>query len=122
MVKFLFVGIIYMSAISVIPYLTGEKYVKIFTIDKMPNGQLAEECIQISPPKLSPFTDDSKCIIAFKSLAYPSRVMRLEELTDLMYLLDKSHYKIDYQLSKLMLKNEDQHNRTVMFYVDKKLN
>ena len=108
-----------MYAISVIPYLTGEKYVKIFTIDQMPNNQLAHECIQISPPKLSPFTADSKCIIAFKSLAYPTRVMRLEELTDLMYLLDHSHYKIDYQLSKLMLKNEDQHNRTVLFYVDK---
>ena len=108
-----------MYAISVIPYLTGEKYVKIFTIDQMPNNQLAHECIQISPPKLSPFTDDSKCIIAFKSFAYPPRVMRLEELTDLMYLLDKHNIKINYPLSKLMLKNEDQHNRKVLFYVEK---
>jgi hypothetical protein len=108
-----------MYAISVIPYLTGEKYVKIFTIDKMPTCKLAQKCIPISPPKLSPFTDDSKCIIAFKSFAYPHQVMRLEELTDLMYLLDHSHYKIDYQLSKLMLKNEDLHNRKVLFYVEK---
>ena len=32
-----------MYAISVIPYLTGEKYVKIFTIDKMPTRQISPE-------------------------------------------------------------------------------
>ena len=105
--------------ISVMPYLAGENYVKIFTINKMPNGKLAQHCVRINPPKLSPFTDDSKCIIAFKSIAYPTRVMQLEELTDLMSLLheEQSGYTIDYAFSKLMLKNKDQHNKTVMFYI-----
>jgi hypothetical protein len=108
-----------MYAISVMPYLDGEKYVKIFTIDKMPKHKLEKHCIRINPPKLSPFTDDSKCIIAFKSIAYTNRVMRLEELTDLMHLLHEKHsgYKIDYTFSKLMLKNTDQHNKNIMFYI-----
>lgn len=103
-----------------IPYLDGDKYVKIFTIDKMPTGKLAPYCVRINPPKLSPFTDDSKCIIAFKSIAYTNRVMRLEELTDLMHLLEISQYKIDYTFSKLMFKNKDQHTRMLMFYIKEK--
>jgi len=108
-----------MYEISVMPYLDGDKYVKIFTIDKMPKHKLEKYCIIINPPKLSPFTDESKCIIAFKSLAHPTHIMQLNELTDLMHLLheEPSGYKIDYQLSKLMIKNKDQHNKNVMFYI-----
>lgn len=107
-----------MYAISVVPFLVDEKYVKIFTINKMPEGTFAQSCTRINPPKLSTFSEDSNCIIAFKSIIYPTKVMQLEELTDLTNLISlDATYAINYPFSKLMLENKTQNNNNILFYI-----
>lgn len=107
-----------MYAISVVPFLQDSKYVKIFTINKMPEGTLSNSCIRINPPKLSTFSEDSNCIIAFKSIIYPTKLMLLEELTDLTNLISlDATYAINYSFSKLMLENKTQKNKNIIFYI-----
>jgi len=108
-----------MYSISLMPYLDNDKYIKIFTINELPADGLKKYCRRINPPKLSPFTEESKCIIAFTSIAYPNRLMQLDELTDLMHILQDNKYEINYSFSKLIRKTEALNNKDIMFYIYK---
>ena len=108
-----------MYTITLEPYLdtlTGQ-YNKLFVISKMPHPPLNAKCMRITRTKISPFHEnESGCMIVFRG--ENNQPLTFDKMDHLINILTEAEYKIDYQLTKLMLKSP-QTPKNLLFYIHK---
>ena len=103
-----------MYLISTTPYMDNKyknnNYKDIIVINTKPEGPLSSIVKPINPPKLSPFKGydndcSCKCLYAILSLENHSKFMCIDEIPELTTFLSKNSYTFEYDMTKIMLKN-----------------
>jgi hypothetical protein len=103
--------------LSVQPYLDqfNKCYKKIITVNTKPTGALLQHIKLISPPKLSPFKEQSpccpsnNCIYAITDIncnGCSNNLMCIDDIPNLFSFLSSNGYTIDSGLTKLMQKSD----------------
>ena len=102
-----------MYTITTKPYLDqyNKKYIKIITINNMPQGNLAKYVKRIQTPKLSPFKQNNNypkecCQYALYRFDDTNKFMCIDEIPDLFTFLTINNYTINYELTKMMNDSE----------------
>ena len=96
-------------------------YKNIIGLTSKPN-EFNDFVKQIEKPKLSPFrtfdccNKKPHCVYAFYN-KHESDFFYFEELNEIIELIVSSGYKIDYELTKIMIKNKSDKN--LIFYLTK---
>ena len=114
-----------MYQVSLIPYYDAvyQCYKQILTIYPQPSGGLAGITKQVAPPRLSPFRQNSwcssypQCFYAILNPQVPCDFLSVNELPLLIDFLSKEGYKIDNQLTKVMMKANSEIKETLLFYI-----
>lgn len=95
-----------------------ECYKRIFILDGMPNGPLAEYTKRITKHKLSPFDEtnhcnsncNSKCLFSVLDMDNKNDFLCIDDISKLFNFLKSNGYTIDSTFTKLMNKNNRLNN------------
>lgn len=97
-------------------------YKNILLIDQIPGGSLSQYVKRINLPKRSPFDMDEccprkNCVYAIMNPEHPQEILCLGEVNMFFSFIIKEGYTVDYQLSRLMMKNPilNKHNKFVCY-------
>ena len=80
------------------------RYDNIITINCMPVGPLSTIVTRFKNNKVSAFSLETNCGLAFKSNRHYNKLMLVDELPDLISFLSLNGYTIDTSLTKMILK------------------
>lgn len=99
-------------------------YKQIITVFPKPQGALAKITKQLSPTRLSPFKNFSDCDPyprCFYAVVNPHNscdLLRIQDLPLLFDFFNKNNYKIDTQVTKIMMKANTPIDKNLLFYVN----
>ena len=99
-----------MIIVSVIDYYNTEykQYNKIITLNKLPIGPLKNYIIIKPFNQLSSFKQHSQnCIIGIKNPSNTTELLTVDDISYFLILLSKFNYTINYNLAKLLKKNNN---------------
>lgn len=98
-------------------------YTQILEIYPKPSGVLSTLIKQVSPVPLSSFRKFSdcdpypRCIYAIMNPQNHLEFLRIDELSLLLCFLTNNGYKIDNQITKIMMKANTEIKNTLLFYI-----
>ena len=102
-------------------------YKNILTINKMPEGPLKQYVKRINPPKLSIFSENSRCcpnstcIYAFHSFNNKHELLCIDDIGDLFHFMVTNKYVINTELTKVIQKSGLKLSNNTICFFDYKL-
>ena len=98
-----------------------KQYKTVLSISTFPKGPLSSMVTRLRYPKLSPFKEESpRCILAIMSPGSPNP-MTIEQFPELLGFLSNNDYLIDFNVTKLIQKNDmNPKGKTLVCYISYK--
>jgi len=115
-----------MYQLSLKPYYNSvnQCYTQLIVIYPKPSGALLNIIKQVPPTNLSPFLKYSTCEpqpSCFYAILNPTRkcdFLYIDDLPLLLCFLTENDYKIDYNITKILMKSNTSIQDTLLFYIN----